>query len=62
MANKNKFNNKRKKARKKYTEVERAAFIMGQVERGLKNPDSRITASFQKGNSEPKVRSRKPLF
>ena len=37
------------------------AFSMGQVQRGLKNPDSRIRSSYEAGlNSSPKAK--KPLF
>lgn len=46
----------------KYTEVERVAYLMGQVERGRKNPESRISDSYKKGCSEPAKRQKKSLF
>lgn len=57
------FSNRRRKGKKsKYTKVERLAFDMGRVELGRKNPNSRITESFQKGNTAPKKKEKKPLY
>ena len=60
MARKSKKIRRTKKSR--YTQVEKTAYLMGQVERGLKNPNSRITASYENGAKEPKLREKKPLF
>lgn len=58
MANKT---NKKNKA--KYTEVEKFAYQLGLVKRGLKSPQSRITDSFNKGvNSKKEKAPKKSLF
>ena len=62
MARKNYAKKFKKNRKSKYTKVEQTAYLMGQVERGLKNPDSRITSAFNRGNSVPKQRIKKPLF
>ena len=62
MAYKKRSYGKKRSSSRKTTRVEQIANLMGQVERGLKNPDSRITASYQRGLSEPKPRKRKSLF
>jgi len=51
----------RRRRRSKYSAVERQAFLNGLVERGLKNPDSRITESFNKGK-QAKSSKKKSLF
>ena len=57
MANRNSNNNRRSK----YSELEKISYKMGQIKRGLKNPDSRITESFNNGlNGKPS--NKKPLF
>ena len=38
------------------------AYKMGQVERGCKNPDSRIREAFDRGASAPQKRVKKTLF
>ena len=62
MARKNYIKKPRKNRKSKYTKVEQAAYLMGQVERGLKNPDSRISSAFERGATAPKPRAKKPLF
>ena len=52
----------RRTKKSRYTQVEKTAYLMGQVERGLKNPNSRITASYENGSREPNKRVKKPLF
>lgn len=52
--------NRRRKT--KYTEVEKVAYYMGQVKLGLKNPDSRITASYNAGSEIKTKKPRKTLF
>lgn len=51
---------KRNYSGKKFTQVEKTAYYMGQVKRGLTNPNSRVTESFQNGCCGAKTR--KPLF
>ena len=60
MAWKNK--NWKKKKRSRYTEQEKFAYRYGQVMHGLKNPDSRITESFEKGRTPRKKKARKSLY
>ena len=62
MAKKNYAKKSKKTRRSKYTKVEQTAYLMGQVERGLKNPDSRITSAYERGATTPKIRAKKPLF
>ena len=57
-----KTNTAKPKNKNKRTEVERTAFLMGQVERGRKNPDSRITESFNNGKKESSPTKKKSLF
>ncbi len=57
------YKNFKKRSRKqRFTQVEKTAFLMGQVQRGLNNPDSRISASYERGIKEPTKRPRKTLF
>lgn len=57
------YKNSKKRSRKqRFTQVEKTAFLMGQVERGLKNPDSRISVSYERGTKEPTKRQKRPLF
>lgn len=51
-----------KTKKSKYTKVEQAAYLFGQVERGIKNPNSRIYESYTRGNTKPEKREKKPLF
>ena len=57
--NRNKKARNKKSKLSKSTKLKRLAYDMGQVERGLKNPDSAITASF---NSGKEFKKRKSLF
>ena len=55
------FNKGRKfKKRDKYTNVEKVAYHMGQIERALKNPNSRVYESYQNGLKGKK--DKKPLI
>lgn len=56
-----KFNNTRKK-RAKFTQVERLAYQMGRIERGKKNPNSRVHESFNNGLNGKSSTKKKPLF
>ena len=46
----------------KFTMVETFAYYMGQVERGRKNPDSRITESYNNGSKVKDKKKKKSLF
>lgn len=46
----------------RYTEQEKIAYRMGQVQRGLKNPDSKITASYNKGLTPSAAKPKKSLY
>ena len=50
---------RRKKS--KYTKVEQTAFIMGLVKRGLKNSESKISESYNKGLNSVEIQ-KKSLF
>lgn len=52
----------KKVKQKKYSELEIPAYRMGQVKRGLKNPDSKISASYENGCSVKERKPRKTLF
>ena len=39
--------------RPKYSELEKLAFKLGQVQRGLRNPDSRVFESYNNGKKSP---------
>ncbi len=52
----------RTKKSDKAAELRRLAYKMGQIERGLKNPDSQISASFERGKERKPSSKRKPLF
>ncbi len=61
----NKRRNKRRSNRRagsKSTELRRLAYKMGQVQRGLENPDSLISASYEAGNTKHERSPRKTLF
>lgn len=45
----------------KYTKVEKFAFMAGLVQRGKKNPDSKVTESYNAGLSTSE-RAKKTLF
>ena len=53
---------KRTKKGKKYTQVEKLAYQMGKVKRGLKNPNSRVYASYVNGCTGKSSSNKKPLF
>ncbi len=57
----NKTANKRKSNRGR-NELEVLAYKMGQIERGLANPDSKVKASYDRGAATPTQRKRKPLL
>ena len=60
MATKKNFKRKTSR-RQKYTEAEKMAYNLGLIERGKKNPDSRIFDSYQAGLNGHVAKQRKPL-
>ena len=52
----------RKKKSSGYTQIEKLAYRMGQVKRGLSNSNSRVYESYQKGCNSKTTKQRKPLF
>ena len=56
------YASKSRKRRSKFTQVERIAYQMGQVKRGLANPNSRVYASYVNGCNGKSTKHKKPLF
>ena len=52
----------RRRKKKRFTEVEKIAYHMGQVKRGLANPNSRVYASYVNGCNGKTTKKKKPLF
>lgn len=50
------------KKKKKYTEVERLAYNMGRIKKGLSNPNSRVYESYVNGCKGKTTKNTKPLF
>ena len=50
------------KSKKKYTEVERLAYNMGRIKKGLSNPNSRVYESYVNGCQGKTTKNTKPLF
>ena len=46
----------------KAADLVKLARQMGQVERGLKNPDSKISAAFNSGKQKPAAPKKRTLF
>ena len=59
MANRKRRYSKRKS---KYCDLERLAYNMGKVKRGLSNPNSRVYASYKNGCSGIASGKKKPLI
>ena len=51
-----------RKTKKKYTEVERLAYNMGRIKKGLQNPNSRVYESYVNGCNREITKNTKPLF
>ena len=62
MAWKNYKSKSKGRKKSKYTKQENFAYIFGQVSRGLKNPDSRITESFNNGQKPKDKKQKKSLY
>lgn len=56
------YASKSRKKRSKFTQVEKIAYQMGQVKRGLANPNSRVYASYVNGCNGKTRKNKKPLF
>ena len=55
------YKTKRTRKKRKFTQAEKLAYQLGQIDRGLKNPNSRVSESFNNGRKATK-RTKKPLF
>ena len=44
------------------SELTSLAYKMGQVQRGLQNPDSRISSAYGRGATKPEKRKKQSLF
>lgn len=68
MAWKNKYRTTKKpktssrSRRPKYSELEKLSYKLGQIERGLSNPDSRVFESYNNGKKGPTKKRRKSLL
>ena len=58
------YNKKRtyKKKKQKYTKLERLAYNLAKVDKGLKNSNSRVYASYQNGSKGIASGKKKPLI
>ena len=52
----------KRKKRSSYTELERMAYNLGRVKRGLNNPNSRVFESYKNGCTGKTTKNRKPLI
>lgn len=50
------------KRKNKYSELEVFAYRLGQISRGRKNPDSKISESFNNGLKGREAKPRKTMF
>lgn len=55
-------NKPRKGKKSSYTELERLAYNLGKINRGLKNPDTRVFASYKNGCIGKTANNTKPLY
>ena len=53
---------KPRKRKSKYSEAEKLAFNLARVQTGLKNPNSKITQSYNNGLDSLKEKKSKPMF
>ena len=61
-AKKNTKIRKTKKKASNASQLKKLAYQMGQVERGLKNPNSQISESYNNGKHAKRKNTKKPLF
>ena len=52
----------KKQKRRKHKKVEYFAYMYGMVNRGLRNPESRVSEAFRKGRETPKQQVKRSLF
>lgn len=52
----------RKRKQKKFSSIERLAYYLGKVKRGLNNPNSRVFESYKNGCTGKTAKNRKPLI
>ena len=52
----------RQRKKSSYTELERMAYNLGKVKRGLNNPNSRVFESYKNGCTGKTTKNRKPLI
>ncbi|HBJ97752.1 MAG TPA: hypothetical protein DDY82_01610 [Clostridiales bacterium] len=50
------------KSKSKYTEIERLSYMLGQIQAGLANSDSRVYESYNNGKNSTKKKTKKSLF
>lgn len=65
MAYSSRKNYRTKSSRRKknsYTELEKLAYNLGTVKRGLNNPNSRVYESYKNGCAGKTTKNRKPLI
>ena len=63
--NSRRYNGSRRKNSKRMSKTKRLtsfAYNMGQVQRGLSNPNSMISESYAKGQKTPEKKNKKSLF
>lgn len=53
---------KKSSSKSKYTELERQAYNMGKIKRGLSNPNSRVYESYNNGLKGTTSKTKKPLI
>ena len=51
-----------KRKKQKYTELERLAYNLAKVDKGLKNPNSRVYESYRNGSKGIASGKKKPLI
>ena len=51
-----------RKSKPKYTELEKLAYNMGKVKKGIANPESRVHESYRNGLQGKSKRKKKPLI
>ena len=54
--------NGRRRSGRRYGELQKFAYRLGQVQRGMENPDSLISESYLNGCQKPEKKPKKTLF
>ncbi len=55
-------NKPRKRKKSSYSELEKLAYNLGKINRGLKNPNTRVFASYKNGCTGKTANNTKPLY